>query len=118
MGFKAGGASPSNGTTVERSISYNNRSEGFDTNSGLNVTFNYVTSWNNDGGGFYTYPTTKTTNSISSQDSHPYGGNGTATNNSWQRSGTVSFISTDPASPNFLKPTAGGGFENIGAYAN
>lgn len=116
--FKAGGASPSNGTIVERSIAYNNRSLGFDTNSGLNVTFNYVTSWNNDSLGFYTYATTKVSNSISYQDSGFMGGNGTATNNSWQRSGTPAFISTDPTSPNFLKPIAGGGFENIGAYAN
>ena len=37
--------------------------------------------------------------------------------NSWQRSGSVIFISTDPQSPDFLKPAPNSGFEDIGAYA-
>lgn len=117
-GFKAGGASPSNGTIVDHSIAYKNKGVGFDTNSGLNVTFNFVTSWSNGVWGFYTYSTTKTSNSISIGHTNNFGGTGIISNNSWQRSGTPAFISTDPTSSNFLRPTFGGGFENIGAYAN
>ncbi len=116
-GIKAGGASPSNGTIVEHSIAYKNKGVGFDTNSGLNVTFNFVTSWTNGVYGFYTYSTTKISNSISVGHTNNFGGNGTQTNNSWQRSGTPTFISTDPSSVDFLKPTTNG-FTDIGAYAN
>lgn len=117
-GFKLGGPSPSNGTHIDHSISYQNKVTGFDANSGPNVVINFVTSWNNGAYGIFPVASTTVTNSISVNNTsgNTYA-NGTQTNNSWQRSGTPAFISTDPTSTNFLKPTVGGGFEDIGAYA-
>lgn len=117
-GIKAGGAAPSNGTIVEHNLSYKNMSGGFDTNSGMNVTFRKNTSWSNVSYGFYTYASTLAENNISFNDGDGFlGGSGIARNNSWQRSGSVMFINTDPASMDFLKPLIGGGFDDIGAYA-
>lgn len=117
-GFKLGGPSPSNGTHIDHSISYSNKVTGFDANSGPNVVINFVTSWNNGAYGIFPVASTAVTNSISiNNTSGNIYANGIQTNNSWQRSGTPAFISTDPNSANFLKPTVGGGFEDIGAYA-
>ena len=44
-------------------------------------------------------------------------GSGIENDNSWQRSGSVAFISTDSRSKDFLRPKPDGGFENIGALA-
>ena len=38
--------------------------------------------------------------------------------NAWEREGDVAFVSTDPGSADFLKPTPDGGFADIGAYAS
>lgn len=123
IGFKLGGIAPSGNTQVDHSIAYDNRTGNFDPNGGENVTMLNVTSYNSRDYGVYAYPTTTIKNSISvgSPKGNIVGQNGpttgTQSNNSWQRGGTPTFISTDPTSPNFLKPTAGGGFEDIGAYA-
>lgn len=137
MGFKCGGAASSgsnnalpgdvpNGPTMcDHNISYSNKTAGFDDNSGANSTFDFNTAWNNPNVGFsgctgagQCVGNTIVKNNISLAN---VGGNtsGTATftNNSWQRSGTPAFISTDPLNANFLRPTVGGGFEDIGAYA-
>ncbi len=117
QGIKAGGAPPSATSFVEHCLSFDNRGAGFDYNSGDRVTFLNNTAWNNDGSGFYSGGNTRVENNIAA-DSNPFGGSATPTNNSWQRAGSVMFISTDPSSPDFLRPTAGGGFEDIGAYAD
>lgn len=117
-GFKAGGLAPSEGTLVEHCISYRNQSSGFDFNSGKSVVFRHNTSWDNADWGYVTGSDTLVEASISSSDgSGTCTSAGTKTGNSWQRSGTVSFVSTDPTSPDFLRPTPGGGFEDLGAYA-
>lgn len=118
QGIKAGGAPPSATTHVEHCLSYDNRSAGFDYNSGDEVVFNNNTSWDNDGSGYYTGSNTRVEDNIASGNANAMGGSATPTNNSWQRGGEPMFISTDPGSPDFLRPTAGGGFDDIGAYAN
>lgn len=117
QGIKAGGQPPSARAFVEHCLSYNNRAAGFDFNSGDEVTFQYNTSWNNGGSGFYSGDNTRVENNISVDDT-PFGGSASPTDNSWQREGEPMFISTDPDSPDFLRPVAGSAFEDIGAYAN
>ncbi|USN87506.1 MAG: right-handed parallel beta-helix repeat-containing protein [Candidatus Nomurabacteria bacterium] len=112
-GIKAGGKSPSSGTYVERNISYSNKSSGIDHNTGVNLTFINNTTWNNPVG-YRIGSDTKAINNIAAETS--IFGVGTQTNNSWQHSDTLQFISTDPNSPDFLRPTVGGGFEDIGVY--
>ena len=115
QGFKAGGAPPSRGTTVEHCISYSNRSAGFDQNSGVAVRFVHNTSWDN-GVGFYGGSDTELRFNLAGDDD-PRGGSGTDEENSWQRGGAVTFVSTDPSSPDFLVPTPGDPFEDLGAHA-
>src|SRR3990167_5852714 len=98
-------------TQVDHSVSYQNRTAGFDPNGGQNVLISYVTAWNNGSYGIYAYPTTTIDHSISTgnfNNSDIVGSlgptTGTQTNNSWQRAGTVTFISTDPVSSDFLRP--------------
>ncbi len=115
QGIKAGGAPPSATTQVEHCLSYNNRAAGFDFNSGDRVVFLYNTSWGN-GTGYYAGENTRVENNLAGEES-AFGGSASPENNSWQRDGEVTFVSTDPTSPDFLRPTVGGGFEDIGAYA-
>ncbi|MCB9811053.1 MAG: right-handed parallel beta-helix repeat-containing protein [Candidatus Nomurabacteria bacterium] len=115
-GVKAGGSSPSKDTVVERNLVYSNKSNGINYNSGVNVTMSYNTTWNNGLVGYKVGSDTILTKNISSGGVEKNGA-GIESNNSWQRSGTVQFISTDPNSPDFLRPTVGGGFEDIGVYA-
>ncbi len=122
-GIKTGGEIGTNPTTglrayAHHNISYNNRSDGFDLNAGTDVTWEYNTSYNNSGRGYnnITNDTIVRYNIASGNGISPQTQANT-TDNSWQMSGTVTFISTDPASADFLRPTAGGGFENVGAYA-
>ena len=92
MGFKIGGAVPSNGNKSDHNLAYNNRAAGFDTNSGMNSLFNFNTSWNNDNAGFVLCAdgaaacigNTVVQNSIVLADRANTSGTGTTTNNSWQ----------------------------------
>ena len=115
QGVKAGGAPPSRGTTVEHCLSYDNRGAGFDQNSGVDVTFVHNTSWSN-GSGFYGGSDTTMRFNLAGEE-NARGGSGTDTDNSWQREGTVMFLSTDPTSPDFLVPTPGV-FADLGAHAD
>lgn len=45
-------------------------------------------------------------------------GAGIEQDNSWQRAGSIAFVSTDSNSVDFLKPVSDGGFEDIGALVN
>jgi len=128
MGYKCGGAPPNDTQLCEHNISFSNRTAGFDTNSGKNTTMRFNTSWNNANVGFIactgaanctTLPPNNTvvTDNIAVANNAPFTGTGVFTNNSWQRGGTLTFMSTTPGDPNFLRPTIGGGFEDIGAYA-
>lgn len=118
QGIKAGGQPPSARTWVEHCLSYDNRSAGFDYNSGVDVVFVNNTAWNNDGSGFYASDTTRVERNIAVDDGSPFGGSATPEDNSWQREGEVVFISTDPESADFLRPLEGSGFDDIGAYAD
>lgn len=115
QGVKAGGAPPSATSFVEHNLSYNNKSAGFDFNSGVGVTFRHNTSWGN-GRGYQLGGTTLTTKNIA-YDTSTHGGAGDRVDNSWQREGTPTPLSTDPGSPDFLVP-AGTDFSDIGAHAD
>ncbi len=114
QGIKSGGAPPSAGTTVEHSLSYSNKGAGFDQNSGLNVEFINNTSWDN-GRGYWFGNDTTGTNNVAFEATNPANNRGNQTNNSWQREGTPTPLSTDPNSPDFLVPAPG--FDDIGAHA-
>lgn len=117
-GIKAGGQPPSARTVVEHCIAYGNHANGIDYNSGEDVQFRFNTTFQNDGRGYVLGDTTTAERNIASGDGNgDVNTAGTQTDNSWQRTGTVQFISEDPSSPDFLRPVPGGGFEDIGAYA-
>ncbi len=116
-GIKAGGLEPSARTFVEHCIAYGNLANGIDYNSGAEVTFSFNTTFQNNRG-FYLGDDTVADHNIASGDvSDDVNSAGTQTDNSWQRDGTVEFISEDSSSPDFLRPTPTGGFADIGAYA-
>jgi hypothetical protein len=115
-GLKAGGLYPNANTTIEHSLSYSNRLTGVTIRESRNAKFRNNTTWNNLEG-YVLNPDTVATGNIATEARIKYGA-GIETDNSWQRPGKVSFISTDPNSPYFLVPTSNGGFEDIGAYAN
>ena len=115
QGIKAGGAVPSADTLVERCLSFSNKAAGIDYNSVKNGTFKNNTTWDNKRG--YSLGSDTVVSDCIAGETANNSGTGVATNNSWQRSGSVAFLSTDPKSADFLKPTVGGGFEDIGAYA-
>ena len=77
----------------------------------------YNSAWRNGRAGFWGYSTTTTDSNISAENGTAMSGDGTIRNNSWQRTGTVTFISTDPKSSSFLVPSSGSGFTDIGTYA-
>ena len=114
QGFKSGGAPPSAGTTVEHSLSYSNKGAGFDQNSGLDVEFFNNTSWDN-GRGYWFGNDTTGSNNVAFETTNPANDRGNQTDNSWQRAGAPTPLSTDPASPDFLVPAPG--FDDIGAHA-
>ncbi len=116
-GIKGGGLPPSNGTVVEHVLAYKNKATGFDSNSTTGtVTFRHVTAWSNGGVGIYLYAKTTVDHSIAAKNAGgTTGGAGIFKDNAWQRAGTVAFVSTSPTSTDFLRPTAGGGFEDVGA---
>jgi hypothetical protein len=116
-GFKAGGKPPSRATLVEHSLAYQNTVDGFDSNTGVDVRFRYNTAWGNGRAGYSTYASTETTVCIASGNGKPAISKGSFEDNSWQRSGTVSFESLDPNSETFLIPTSGSAMGDIGAFA-
>jgi len=123
-GIKAGGAkSASEGlgyrAVVERNIVYNNRSRGIDYNRGRDVVFRFNTSFKNGGVGFRASDAhnTKTESNIAVANGRAIRPQKGDKNNSWQRQGVVTFVSSDLNSSNFCRPIIGGGFEDIGVYA-
>lgn len=115
-GFKAGGTSPSANGYVERNLSYSNKTRGFTYNGGRNVQFINNTSWNNGSTGYEFRSDSVATDNISLNKTIK-SGSGIENDNSWQRSGSVAFISTDSRSKDFLRPKLYSGFEDIGALA-
>ncbi|MCB1984010.1 MAG: right-handed parallel beta-helix repeat-containing protein [Nitrosomonas sp.] len=116
-GIKAGGNETDSGTIIEHNLSYSNRAFGVTYNTGVNLKFFNNTTWNNKYGG-YRFDSDTTVKHNIAGDATKKRGSGIEVNNSWQRSGNVTFISTDPSSSNFLVPKSGGGFEDIGAHVN
>jgi len=120
-GFKAGGnldpdAQTGLRTVMVHNLAYDNRSRGFDYNSGKNVLFAYNTAYRNATYGFRGADDTRMVRNIAVDNGAPALG-GVCEENSWQMEGSPSFVSHDPASPDFLRPVAGDPFENLGAYA-
>ena len=116
-GIKAGGIYPGAYTLAEHNLSYSNRNKGIMSNNGDNVTLRNNTTWNNKSYGYSVNSDTIVSNNIASESLKRYG-KGIESDNSWQRSGNVSFVSTDSKSSYFLVPTTNGGFEDIGAYSD
>ena len=136
-GIKAGGEN-----THDNVISYNliwqNYANGIDISEKSNLRAKYIhnTTWHNGyngssniyqlGRGYTFNPDTELQNNISSDDAmHFWNDNGIFIDNSWDRGnhswediGTVPFINTtNPSSPDFLRPAPGSGYEDLGAYA-
>jgi len=137
-GIKAGGQN-----THDNVISYNliweNYVNGIDISEKSNLGAKYIhnTTWHNGyngsnniyhlGRGYTFNPDTELRNNISSDDAmHFWNNNGIFVDNSWERNdnswediGTVPFINTtDPSSPDFLRPVPGSGYEDLGAYVS
>ncbi len=120
-GIKAGGnlsQTATNGlrAVVYNNISFNNKRIGIDYNSGKNDIFKYNTSYNQTIGINASNSDTVTKFNIASNNGSQNSGLGT--NNSWNIQQNIPFKSTDPNSPDFLKPTSGSQFENMGVYKN
>ncbi len=122
-GIKLGGAgkdSPLGADAIARhNIVHSNKAIGLDINSGKNVLMEYNTVFNNQGFGYTLEDDTRLKSNISFQNKAGHFGwskGKEQTNNSWQQEGPIAFVSTDPASLDFLKPVTGSAFEQIGAY--
>lgn len=116
-GIKSGGIYPSSNTLVEHNLSYSNRTVGINYNQGRKARFINNTTWSNGYEGYYLGYDTIVMKNIAG-DAHEKAGSGSETDNSWQRSGNVAFVSTSPTSSGFLVPTSNGGFDDIGAHFN
>lgn len=117
-GIKGGGASPSTGGIIEHNLVYSNAVIGLDSNGGAGQTFRNNTTWDNGaGGGVRTRFSADTiaTDNLSTETT-AWGVASVDTNNSWDIGGTVTYISTNPVSSDFLKPVAGA-YDDIGAHA-
>jgi len=114
-GIKSGGVYPSSNTLVEHNLVHSNRTVGINFNQGRKARYINNTTWKNGYEGYYLGYDTIAMNNIAG-DSREKVGSGSETNNSWQRSSNVAFISTSTTSSGFLVPTSGGGFDDIGAH--
>jgi parallel beta-helix repeat protein len=114
-GIKGGGAARSDGSLIERNLVYSNTAIGLDANSGTGQTWRNNTTWNNGVSRRFVVDTIAQDNI--SPEATVWGVTGVETGNSWNIGGTVTFISTDPGSPDFLKPVAAGAYVGIGAHA-
>ncbi len=121
QGIKMGGTG-SQGNLAEHNLAFENLRHGFDISErdNLDCLMRFNTAWRNGGKGFYDLDGigNLVQSNIASENSEgPSNGTDDEDDNSWQRSGTVAFVSTDPSSDELLRPTPGGGFDDIGAYA-
>ncbi len=117
-GIKAGGPVARSGTVVTRSIAFQNRSQGFTENTGIDVTFDQNTSFANDGFGFVAVEDTLRNNaSLGNGRGVWYGANENNVEeaNSWNLGlSAVDWRSTDPTNPDFLRPSGTGGAVDAG----
>jgi len=120
-GIKAGGNLDPEARTglravVVHNLAWDNRARGFDYNAGKDVLFAYNTAYRNATYGFLGGNDTRMLRNIA-VDNGTNASGGIWEENSWQMEGAPSFVSRDPASPDFLRPVPGDPFENLGAYA-
>ena len=135
-GIKLGGA-PSDsplgaGALARHNICHSNRRIGFNVNSGKAVSLEYNTAFANGDFGYAVMKDTVLIGNLSrdnlqdadrraradNKSGHVGWSKGKSqSNNSWQKSGALEFISSDPESGDFLKPAIGSGFEGTGAYS-
>ncbi len=110
---------------AKHNISYSNKMQGFTANCGKNTVMEFNTAYANYQG-FYGMSDSILKNNISTNSTRigrkgnivEFVSGNILINNNFTKEGVVDidFISTNPNSPDFLKPVAGSGFENIGAY--
>jgi regulation of enolase protein 1 (concanavalin A-like superfamily) len=107
-GFKAGGRSNNANTIIRNSIAFNNRANGFDFNSGRNVTFDNNTSFANGRHGFNISGGTVRNNIAFQNANSALGGSGNSSvTNSWDLGiNQPGFLSTNPDSADFLQLSA------------
>ncbi|RLA73970.1 MAG: hypothetical protein DRG78_21790 [Epsilonproteobacteria bacterium] len=107
---------------AHHNLLYNNSSSGIVQNAGRDVVINNNISWNNGHHGytFNTHGVLLQDNIALDNTSGPtlYSTHESRINNSWNIDGIVEFISTNPASPDFLKLKDGSPYQAIGAYTN
>jgi regulation of enolase protein 1 (concanavalin A-like superfamily) len=108
-GFKAGGRSNNANTIIRNSIAFNNRANGFDFNSGRNVTFDNNTAFGNGRHGFnITGGTVRNNIAFQNRNSALNGSGNTLATNSWDLGiNQPGFVSTDPESSGFLSLSSG-----------
>ena len=114
-GFKAGGSGDTVNTVVRYSIAFGNKANGFDNNTGLNVSFDQNTAYGNSGTGFVgSHGTVR--NNLSIDNGNAWAGNdATQTTNSWNLDiGSNVFVSTDAKHREFLRPPDIGGAIDAG----
>ena len=107
-GFKLGGGERVSSTVVRHSIAFANRADGFDWNSGKDVTFEYNTAFANGRFGFLA-GAGRLVGNLSLEngraDFRADRGANVEVANSWNLVGLrVDFVSTDPASVGFVSP--------------
>lgn len=101
-GIKAGGNFEANRTIVRNSLSFDNRSHGFDHNSGRFVTFVNNTSIGNGGYDFVADATTTLHNNLAAGGRLSIG-SATASHNNWNLGiGNAQFVSVNRDDPAFL----------------
>lgn len=103
-GIKAGGGLRTN-TIVRYSVAFGNRVQGFNYNSGDNITFEHNTSFDNNYYGFIAGDSVLRNNLAynNARDEWQDNGGNSQVTNSWNLgSPNPSFLSTDPRSRNFL----------------
>ena len=113
-GIKAGGNNDHVHTIVRNNITFNNRANGFDDNSGQHVTFINNTAYNNHGANFSAGPTATLRNNLSI-DGHIGMYDSDHQHNSWNLPITNPGITTtDPTHPHFLTLTTTSPARNAG----
>ncbi len=122
-GIKAGGNPDPDATNglravVKHNIAFANRANGIDHNAGKSVLFMYNTSYGNGGRGFTSADDSTLIGNIAAENGRPTLVMSGHRDNSWQMGGQVEFISTTPASTDFLRPAEGSPFADMGANAH
>ena len=124
-GIKLGGAgkdSPLGSNAIARyNLSFENRSIGFNINSGKSVLMEYNTAYKNNGFGYTLEDDTVLMNNISYKNKKgdfSWSKGKTQRNNSWQIiDKELIFMSLNPLSLDFLRPITDSALHKIGAYA-